>query len=126
MAMDGKSLPCIASNLNLCFPVTGFSNVVGGLHPKKGIHLRAKSLLDPQCHVRRERSAAVQKGRERGPAHVKNLGGLGNGEIERLGDSILMNCPGWAGRAMRIMALFPLIGNPHNPGRRFLPRSGRF
>ena len=86
MAMDGKSLPCIASNLNLCFPVTGFSNVVGGLHPKKGIHLRAKSLLDPQCHVRRERSAAVEKGRESGPAHAKNLGGLGNGEIERLGD----------------------------------------
>src|SRR4030042_5328218 len=75
----------VALNLDVCLPVAGLGNLIGGLHAKKSIHLRAESLLDPQRHVRRERGAAVEKGRKSGPGHAKNLGGLGNGEIKRLG-----------------------------------------
>ena len=74
----------VALNLDVCLPVAGLSNLIGGLHAKKSIHLRAESLLDPQRHVRRERGAAIEKGRKSGPGHAKNLGGLGNGEIKRL------------------------------------------
>ena len=61
----------VALKLNICLPVAGLGNLVSGLHPKKGIHLRAESLLDPQRHDRRERGAAVEKGRKAGPGHEK-------------------------------------------------------
>ena len=74
----------VALNLDVCLPVAGLSNLIRGLHTKKSIHPRAKSLLDPQRHFGRERGAAVEKGRESSSGHAKNLSGLGNGEIKRL------------------------------------------
>src|SRR4030042_2476935 len=74
----------VTLNLDVCLPAANLGNLVSGLHRRKRVHLRAKSFLDPQCHVWRERGAGVEKGRESGPAHARNLGCLGNGETERL------------------------------------------
>src|SRR4030042_2862294 len=74
----------VTLNLDVCLPAANLGNLVSGLHPKKRVHLRAESFLDPQCHVWRGRGAGVERGRESGPAPAKNLCRLGNGETERL------------------------------------------
>ncbi len=56
-----SALHHVALNLDICLSVTGLGNLIGGLHAKKSIHLRAESLLNPQRHVGRERGAAVEK-----------------------------------------------------------------
>jgi len=108
----GGRLCHVALDLDVSLPVAGRGNVAGGLHPNKGVHPRAESLLDAQRHGGRELTpsalAACVTERPRGSI-----------------TSILMNCPGWVGRAIRIMVSFPLSDNPRNSDRRFLVRSDR-
>ncbi len=86
MVVGGRGLWHVALNLDIRLPLASLGNLEGGLHPKQGVHVRAESLLHPQGHVGRERGAAVEKGRERGPGHAKGLGGFRNRETERLDD----------------------------------------
>src|SRR5574337_587033 len=89
----------VSFHLDLPFPVAGLRNRVCGLHSKQRVHLRAEGLLNPQCHVRRQRCSAVEEGGERWSGHAKNLGGLGNREIKWLNNfsllfALVLGCSG--------------------------------
>src|SRR5206468_13019940 len=57
----------VTLDLDLVFPFPDVCNLVGRLHPEKGIHFRTESLLDPQRHVGREGGAAIEESGQGGP-----------------------------------------------------------
>src|SRR5579863_2977220 len=56
-------------NMDLLFTLAGLGDVVGSLHPHKGVHLHSKSFLHAERHVAGEVSLAVEKTGQRGPGN---------------------------------------------------------
>jgi hypothetical protein len=65
---------------------TGLGNIVGRLHPHKGIHLYAERLLQPQRHLPGQISLPIQETRQGGTRHLKSLGGCRHRQACRLDD----------------------------------------
>jgi hypothetical protein len=61
-------------------------HVIGELHAKKMVHVRAEGLFDAQGHFRRQGCLAVQKIGERSAAHLQNVRRLRHVEAEGFDD----------------------------------------
>jgi hypothetical protein len=94
----------VSFDLDLVFPLTGFRDFVGRLHPQKGIHLWAERFLDTDGHLGRKRRVSIEQGGKRGAGNAENLGGVSHREPEGVYHLHPDELPRMGPRAMRTIS----------------------